>query len=57
MQTKQAVRELLDELPDDCSLEDVPYHVYVMQRVSKGLAEADAGDLVFHEQVERAHRP
>jgi len=57
MQAKQAVRELLDELPDDCSLEDVPYHVYVMQRFSQGLAEADAGDLVFHEQVERAHRP
>jgi len=28
-QAKQTVRELLDRLPDDCSLDDVQYHLYV----------------------------
>jgi predicted transcriptional regulator len=45
------VRELLEKLPDDCTLEDVLYHVDVLQRVSRGLAEADAGQLIPHEEV------
>jgi predicted transcriptional regulator len=51
VEAKQAVRELLDKLPDDCTIEDVLYHVYVLHRVSQGLAEADAGELIPHEQV------
>jgi predicted transcriptional regulator len=52
MEAKQAVRELLDKLPDDCTIEDVLYHLYVLQRLSQGLAEADAGKLIPHEQVQ-----
>lgn len=55
-QTKQAVRDLLGKLPDDCTLDDVLYHVYVLQRVSRGLAEANAGQLIPHEQVEQELR-
>ena len=33
MTTKDTVRALLDRLPDDCSLEDVQYHLYVVQAV------------------------
>jgi hypothetical protein len=52
METKETVRALLDRLPDDCTLEDVLYHLYVMERVGHGLKEADAGQLVPHEEVE-----
>jgi predicted transcriptional regulator len=51
MSTKDSVRALLDRLPDDCSLEDVLYHLYVVQQVELGLAEADAGNVIPHEQV------
>ena len=51
MSTKDAVRALLDRLPDDCSLEDVLYHLYVVQQVELGLLEADAGNVIPHEQV------
>ena len=51
MQTKDAVRALLDRLPDDCSLEDVLYHLYVVQQVELGLTEADAGHVIPHETV------
>jgi predicted transcriptional regulator len=51
MRAKQAVRELLEKLPDDCTLDDVLYHLYVLERISQGLAEADAGELVPHHQV------
>lgn len=51
MEAKETVRALLDRLPDDCTLEDVLYHLYVVQQVQAGLADADAGRVIPHEQV------
>ncbi|WP_447974283.1 hypothetical protein [Nitrospira sp. Kam-Ns4a] len=56
MGAKQTVRELLDRLPDDCSLDDVLYHLYVVQEIEKGRAEIAAGKGVTHEQVTAALR-
>jgi predicted transcriptional regulator len=56
MQTKQAVRDLLDRLPEDCTLEEVSYHLYVLQSVQAGLNEAEAGDVVPHAEVAEALR-
>ena len=56
MQTKQAVRDLLDRLPEDCSLDEVLYHLYVLQAVQAGLADADAGRVVPHSEVADALR-
>ena len=52
MTTKDAVRALLDRLPENCSLEEVQYHLYVMQAVARGDADIAAGRIVPHEQVE-----
>jgi predicted transcriptional regulator len=51
MTTKETVRALLDRLPDDCSIDDVLYHLYVLQAVGEGEADADAGRLIPHEEV------
>lgn len=51
MKTKEAVRDLLDRLPDDCTLEDVLYHLYVLQAIDRGLADAEAGRTITQEQV------
>jgi len=51
VQTKDTVRAVLDRLPDDCSLEDVLYHLYVVQAVSQGRAEAEAGRTLSQQQV------
>lgn len=56
MQAKQTVRDLLDRLPDDCSLEDVQYHLYVLQSIERGRADVDAGRTVSHEDVARELR-
>ena len=50
---KQEVQELLDSLPDEASLEDIQYHIYVRQKVQKGLAAAAAGATIPHEEVAR----
>jgi hypothetical protein len=34
METKDTVRALLERLPDDCTLDDVLYHLYVVQAVA-----------------------
>jgi hypothetical protein len=32
---KQAVIDLLGTLPDDCTLEDIQYHLYVVTKIKK----------------------
>lgn len=56
MQAKQTVRDLLDRLPDDCSLEDVQYHLYVLQSIERGRADVEAGRTMSHEDVARELR-
>ncbi len=56
MQTKDTVRALLDRLPDDCSLDDVLYHLYVIRTVEKGRTDAQAGRTLSHQEVAEALR-
>jgi hypothetical protein len=56
VEAKETVRALLDRLPDDCTLEDVLYHLYVVQAVARGDADAAAGRTIPHEEVEAALR-
>jgi predicted transcriptional regulator len=52
-QAKQQVEEILATLPADASLEDIQYHIYVRQKIEQGLADADAGRVLSHAEVER----
>ena len=51
VEAKETVRALLDRLPDDCTLEQVLYHLYVLQEVEAGIRELDEGRGIPHEQV------
>ncbi len=54
MQTvKEEVRELLTRLPEDCTLEDVQYHLYVLQKIHRGLKDAEEGRVYSQEEVEK----
>jgi predicted transcriptional regulator len=50
---KQVARQVLEALPDDCSLEEISYHFYVRARVEQGLRDLDEGRTVPHDQVMR----
>lgn len=39
--TKDKINSLLKNLPDNCSIEDVQYHLYVIEKVRNGLLVAD----------------
>ncbi|HSD45622.1 MAG TPA: hypothetical protein VLB87_03335 [Pyrinomonadaceae bacterium] len=49
---KEEVQALLHKLPDDCSLEDIQYHLYVIEKVNNGLESADSQGAVPQEEVE-----
>jgi predicted transcriptional regulator len=49
---KRKVEEILTSLPED-SLEDIQYHIYVRQKIDKGLADADAGRVLTHAEVQQ----
>ncbi|MBX3308197.1 MAG: hypothetical protein KF751_19290 [Nitrospira sp.] len=53
MSTKEAVLDLVRKLPDDCSLDDIQYHLYVLQTIERGRAEIVQGKTVGHEQVKQ----
>ena len=50
---KEEVHALLNRLPDDCSLEDIQYHLYVIEKVRNGLDVAETQGTVSQEEVER----
>lgn len=51
--TKKEVSNLLNCLPDDCTLEDVQYHLYVLQKIERGLKDAKEGRVYTQEEVEQ----
>jgi predicted transcriptional regulator len=51
VEAKETVRALLDRLPDDCSLDEVVYHLYVLQEVAQGRADLAAGRTLTHAEV------
>ena len=50
---KQEVRDLLDQLPENVSLADIQCHIYVWQKIRKGLEDEAQGRVVPQTEVER----
>lgn len=50
---KQEVTELLERLPDDCSIEDIQYHLYVLEKIRRGLEDAEQGRTLSHADAEQ----
>ncbi|MCZ6769143.1 MAG: hypothetical protein O7D93_07845 [Acidobacteria bacterium] len=50
---KKEVRKILDQIPDDASLEDIQYHIYVCQKIERGLQDIDDGRVLSQEQIEK----
>jgi len=56
VEAKEAVKALLDRLPDDCSMDEVLYHLYVLRAIERGQADVAAGRTLSHEDVEEELR-
>ena len=49
---KEKILSILSQLPEDCSLEDVQYHLYVLEKIRQGLVFADTEPTLPQEDVE-----
>ncbi len=49
---KEDIRHLLEQLPDDVSLEQIQYHIYVRQKIERARAEVRAGNVLSQEEAE-----
>lgn len=50
---KQQVRDLLNDLPDNCSVEDVQYQLYLIDKIRRGERSMHSGGGFPHEDVKR----
>jgi hypothetical protein len=49
---KQDVEYLLNKLPDNASVEDIQYHLYVLDKVRRGLEDARTNGTLSREDAE-----
>jgi hypothetical protein len=49
---RDEVNSLLDRLPEDASIEDVQYHLYVIEKVRNGLEAARSEGSITQERAE-----
>ena len=50
---KQEVRSLLQKLPDNCTLEDIQYHLYVIEKINRGLKRAKLEGGIPQQEAEK----
>ena len=50
---KREAEQLVRDLPEQASWDDLMYEIYVRQKIEQGLRAADAGHVVPHEEVRR----
>jgi len=48
---KQEAQEMIENLPDNCTYEDIQYHLYVVEKIKNGMKRAENGELSSHEEA------
>ena len=49
---KIEVQNMIKNLPDDCTFEDVQYHLYVLEKIKRGLEDVEQGRTYTQEEAE-----
>ena len=53
MQTvKQEVTQMIHDLPDECSIEDIYYHLYVLEKIRRGQDDIASGRSYTHDEAQ-----
>ncbi len=50
---KDQIISFIKSLPDDVTLEDIMYHLYVREKIFRGLKDADEGKKVSNEEAKK----
>ncbi|MCB9494272.1 MAG: hypothetical protein RBR08_11680 [Desulforegulaceae bacterium] len=50
---KNEVISIIGKLPDDITLEDIQYHLYVMEKIRNSIKRAESEGVLTQSEVER----
>jgi predicted transcriptional regulator len=50
---RDEVRKLLDQIPDDAFFEGIQYHIYVREKIKRGLEDVEEGRMLSQEEIEK----
>ena len=50
---KTRILSIVEEQPDDSSYDEILHELALMRMIDRGIADADAGRVVSHEEVKR----
>jgi predicted transcriptional regulator len=57
MTVKERVRKIVEQLPEECSVEDVQHQLYVIEKVRRGLKSIEEGRGISHDEVRKRFAP
>ena len=50
---KKATLQLVERLDDDVSFEDIIYQLYVLEKIQRGMKDAQEGRVISHEEAKQ----
>ena len=50
---KQEAQQMIQNLPDNCTYEDIQYHLYVVEKIKNGIDRAQKGEISSHEEAKK----
>jgi len=50
---KQEAQEMIQNLPDNCTYEDIQYHLYVVEKIKNGISRAENGEVSSHQEAKQ----
>jgi len=53
LQAKQEVQQLLNQLPENVSFDDIQYHIYVLQKINRGIEDVESGNTISEEEFDK----
>lgn len=48
---KQEAQDMIQNLPDNCTYEDIQYHLYVVEKIKNGISRAENGEVSSHKDA------
>ena len=50
---KDNIAEMIHQLPEDSTLEDIQYHLYVLEKVKRGVERAESEGTLSHTEAKQ----
>ncbi len=50
---KQEAQKMIQNLPDNCTYEDIQYHLYVVEKIKNGISRAENGETSSHDKAKQ----